>query len=324
MPVAADNQFHFPQGDLNEGILLYPETSDLSVQYTVVFDWHSKVSAQRYGATLFQVARTFWPSIPVAPSLVRLPKMAAGYDTGRAVLRGTNLALDLHVWLPSTYLGGNPFLCTGAMPDLCANGAPTWPVFVPEPFSVQGLTDPTPAKSRRIALAYAGWAAHMIQDLGVPWHAMNWSGRQHQRFEDLADDLMVQGALPPSAFDDITAELEQSLLRSDFCAAIGLGPTTLPLGTAPFFDQQNETPVRGIFDLAQASSSAVVVDASGNPYSWVEELSDTNLDPPSYYVADSIHRSVRGTVALLACLDGGLHDGIDGIDVAKLMVLLGY
>lgn len=323
--VAADNQFHFPQGDLNEGVILYPETTAANIQYTVVFDWHSKVSAQRYGATLYQVARAFWPSTPTGPSLAWLPKMAAGHETGRAVLRGTDMNLDVHVWLPSTYLGGNPFLCSGgATPDLCASGTPTWPIFVPETFSLQALTNENPAKSRRAALVYTGWAAHMIEDLGMPWHARNWSGRQHQQFEDLGDDLMVQGALPPSAFDDIAADLEKYWLRSDYCAGIGAGTDTLPLGTAAFFSQPNETPVRQLFDAAQTASSAVVVDASGEPYPWVNQLSDISLFPPSNYVSDSIHRSVRDTVALLACLDGGIYDGIDGVDAAKMMAVLSF
>lgn len=233
-----------------------------------------------------------------------------------------SLGFDLHVRLLTTYLGANPFLCAGGQePDLCASGSPTWPVFLPVPFSLSQLQDPTPSKSRRAALVYAGWAAHMIQDLEMPWHAMNWSGRQHQAFEDQADRLILSGGIPASTFSSIADELNVFGARADYCKNVAdLGAETLPTGSAPYMDEASEKPVRAGFDAAQSTAMDEVYDGSSkSARSWVKVLSDVKKSAPDAYVVAAVRRSVRDTVALLSCLDGGVYDGVDGIYVAELV-----
>ena len=319
-PVAADNQFHFPNMDYNRGVLMYPE--EQAAQFTIVSDWIT-VSAQKYGAILYQLARAFWPSDPLTPSLARLPKRNQ-LDTGRATIINGPFDVNIHVRLLSTYLGGNPFLCSnGKPPDLCMEGTPTWPVFVPDAFSLQELQNATPPKSRRAALVYAGWATHMIQDLGTPWHSMNWSGRQHQKFEDRGDRLILDGAVPPDTFSGIAQELAVFNSRADYCKyTANLGTDTFPTGNAPFLEESSEQPVRALFDRARVAAASAVVDSGGNVRDWVHELANVSNDPPDGYVIDALRRSVRDTVMLLSCIDGGVYDGLDGIYAAQIMAVL--
>lgn len=98
------------------------------------------------------------------------------------------MALGAEVAFPTTYLGGQPFTCTGSTScsDPCSVGTPSWPHWV-------GSNVAAPSKSNNSALTYLGWAIHMAQDVANAPHANNWSGLGHRTFESSGDWLLSQG-----------------------------------------------------------------------------------------------------------------------------------
>jgi choice-of-anchor A domain-containing protein len=159
----------------------------------------------KYGAILYQLARKFFSSSCYEPSLSEL--IPAGNDRpGMSVgtAQGTGVLSSFTLQFPHTMLGGMPYMCAnGSDPkDLCSDGLPTWPIWVPEgepdsyPISynppyqawLEALNVSKPGHSDRAALIYLGWATHIIQDAATPHHAANWTGYEHDRQDGYGDD----------------------------------------------------------------------------------------------------------------------------------------
>jgi hypothetical protein len=215
---AVDNLYHYTLGDLGDwlpassterSMRLFPLTvdhvdedipnSDAAQKFVdrmigqkLVAD--ADYGVTKYGAILYQLARKFFLGSPAAPVLTELIKVGndvPGWRTGRMLAHG---ALDgVQLEFPHTYLGGMPYVCTGAAASLdpCATGRPTWPIWVPDAFPTSGtassLTTTSPPRSNRAALIYLGWAAHMIQDAAMPHHAANWTGVEHENQDNFGD-----------------------------------------------------------------------------------------------------------------------------------------
>jgi hypothetical protein len=184
----------------------------LQLQYQPVY---GKVSygAPRYGSVLYQLARKFFQGSPATPSLNELiragndvPTDSEGHNWRTGGMYGTKsiyggadfspVTLDF----PHTYLGGNPFICSGGtkVTDTCADGSPTWPTWLPDTYDANDpatflakLSDAAPGQSDRAALIYLGWAAHLMQDLALPHHAANWSSAQHAFQDSIGDYFAV-------------------------------------------------------------------------------------------------------------------------------------
>lgn len=143
---------------------------------------HWNVSAGLYAIDLFDLASRFYPGSTIKPRLDQLDHR----KTGRIVNHVGSA--DYNADAPATYLGGNPFILT-------SDGKPTWPIWVPEQFSLDGLLEIEARQSARVASIYLGWALHMIADLSVPFHAMNTSGQKHQKCEKEFDEYVRGGRL---------------------------------------------------------------------------------------------------------------------------------
>ena len=143
-----------------------------------------KVKADDYGIELYNLARNFWPGFDPEPRLSQLKHM---YSIGRLSNEGWTAMGDYaHAEVPATYLGGNPFVLTK---DYKA----TWPIWVPEQFSVSKLTQNQPGRSKRASAIYLGWAAHMLHDMVQPFHTMNRAGEKHSQTEDELDKWVQEG-----------------------------------------------------------------------------------------------------------------------------------
>jgi len=161
-----------------------------------------------YGSILYQLSRrffdnaTYWPQ----PDISELIKAGSGSDIPSQWQNGgMDLSphwSNLHTPFPYTYLGGNPFICTGgSKADPCAAGNPTWPAFVPtsqystatKDLFKQQITARYPGRSNMAAQVYLGWASHMIEDANLPHHAANWTGNEHKAQETAADGLAAAG-----------------------------------------------------------------------------------------------------------------------------------
>ena len=185
---AADNFFHYLNANPVE--LFNEDIDSLGIDGTIYRANTSKprVSATSYGAMLYQLARKFWGNNPSSPSLNELafagPHPQAAWDTGKLVAR--NAAVNM----PSTYLGGLPFICSGGSnaKDSCYDGRPTWPAW-----AASSRTQVQPPKSATAALIYLGWALHMAQDVSNFPHASDWTGLGHSAWEDAADRLLGLG-----------------------------------------------------------------------------------------------------------------------------------
>ncbi len=185
---AADNFFHYLNANPVE--LFNEDIDSLGIDRTLYRANTSKprVSATSYGAMLYQLARKFWGNNPSSPSLNELafagPHPQAAWDTGKLVARNAS------VNMPSTYLGGLPFICSGGSnaKDPCYDGRPTWPAW-----AASSRTQVQPPKSATAALIYLGWALHMAQDVSNFPHASDWTGLGHSAWEDAADRLMGLG-----------------------------------------------------------------------------------------------------------------------------------
>jgi hypothetical protein len=167
----------------------------------------SNVGISAYGSTLYQLSRKFAVGSRSAPSLAELELAANGVPDAFSV--GTihpdrDAYDDINAPLPATYLGGMPFTCTGVsaaeLGDRCLYGMPTWPNWVPETYDasttaskdhfLEALETERPGRSDRVALTYAGWAAHMIQDAAQPHHAALWTGEAHRAIDENPDGFV--------------------------------------------------------------------------------------------------------------------------------------
>ncbi|MCP4750534.1 MAG: hypothetical protein GY866_06550 [Proteobacteria bacterium] len=147
--MAADVMFHFPNKDSvnprERAILL---RSMRGVDKDHVFE-KCDVSAMAYGVVLYQLSRKFWPDNETdPPDLYALPRVFSHKGPGSpetgAITIDHLFGPGSHVeraYLPSTYLGGNPFICAPPEPhispkrrknDVCRWGKPTWPIWVPD------------------------------------------------------------------------------------------------------------------------------------------------------------------------------------------------
>lgn len=226
-----DNMFHYPMaelpadGDISTDVKMFPHAaSDFPVDFpgdVAGFDGcaaeflgnqaivrGAQFGVGKYGSILYQLSRRFfdndtrWPQPDIA-DLIKAGNTAdipmewrnGGID---ASPRFSGVVTDF----PHTYLGGNPFICTGGdQTDPCREGAPTWPVWVPKDKFSQAnkatfkseLGARYPGRNNQAAQVYLGWAAHFVQDANLPHHAANWTGNEHKLQEQAADALASHG-----------------------------------------------------------------------------------------------------------------------------------
>jgi len=136
------------------------------------------VKGDQYALKLYELARRFWPgSIEADPSLSELIKV----DAPGKLSNTCGTAGDSHLEVPATYLGGNPFVLT-------RQGIATWPIWVPDVYSLENVTQAKPPRSKRASAIYLGWALHMLHDLSHPYHSMNKAGPIHACLEQDLDN----------------------------------------------------------------------------------------------------------------------------------------
>lgn len=219
---AAENLYHYA----NDGKVRIQYSNRL-IDDNPIFE-SCDFTAYYYGSLLYDISRDFYPGFDVEdrkPSLKYLVKTSAE-QSGTMVMIPPN-ADTLHTKFPSTYLGGNPFICYNSdenndsgFIDSCATGTPTWPIWVPAPEKVafiegnltqekidnyhDALKAIFPEKSERVALIYLGWALHFLGDLGQPDHANNASGTLHQNFEKYADVFIKYAKYTQDDFEDVS------------------------------------------------------------------------------------------------------------------------
>jgi len=141
------------------------------------------VKGDQYALRLYELARRFWPgSIEADPSLSELIKVEAPGNLSNTC--GT--AGSSHLEVPATYLGSNPFVLT-------RQGTATWPIWVPDVYSPEKVTQTKPPRSKRASAIYLGWSLHMLHDLSHPYHAMNKAGPIHACSEQDLDNWIQEG-----------------------------------------------------------------------------------------------------------------------------------
>jgi len=141
------------------------------------------VKGDRYAIKLYELARCFWPnSVELDLSLNELTKI----QTPGRLSNTCGTGSDGHVEVPATYLGGNPFVLT-------RQGTATWPIWVPDIYAPEKLTQARPPRSTRASTIYLGWALHILHDLSHPYHAMNKVGPFHGCLEKDLDDWIQAG-----------------------------------------------------------------------------------------------------------------------------------
>lgn len=183
---AADNISHYPHDSnlrvdgtgSSEGILVDGPVGQ--------GNW--RVKGDEYGAWLYQMARRFWPGNTPRPQLDELPWVPK-VGRIRADVWVTQFPLpsdDPKVEVPGTYLGGNPFILT-------QQGGATWPIWVPDQYSPQKLSQQSPSQSKRAAAIYLGWSLHLLHDLSHPYHAMDRAGEKHAESEAEIDRWILDG-----------------------------------------------------------------------------------------------------------------------------------
>lgn len=168
------------------------------------------LGAPDYAQNLYDLAIAFWPAGEPIPDIGELPRLDGG---GSMRMPTSGAVFDYFV------VGGHPFAL-----DICAQlGCPEertcteyiWPGFVwPKP--IENYRDwlcvdkdsprPVPSESVRSALIYLGWAIHLVEDLSTPVHAANETGGNHQRFEEIADDLIADGEMSHLPVDPGTSK----------------------------------------------------------------------------------------------------------------------
>lgn len=275
---AVDNLYHYSHNDVlslsnlpaNVGpdVILYPITSGDCGGYPAIssaaaddFRWQKPIAgagygAETYGSILYQMARKFFVGSPGAPTLYDLvpagnvpmpPQWVNGreqFPTG--AMKGVNNFSSLYLPLPSTWLGGMPFICSGGSDanDPCKDGNPVWPIWVPDTYDPADLVqfqtkllNPTPAQSDTVAWIYLGWALHLIEDLSLPHHAANWTGKEHINQDNCGDKIQIWWPEKVQAFNDSVDVQLDALLgppeapksRSEICdSSFGLDAGSVP------------------------------------------------------------------------------------------------
>jgi choice-of-anchor A domain-containing protein len=227
-----------------------------------------------YGSILYQLSRrffdndTYWPQ----PDISELIKAGSGssipsqWQNGR--MDFTNKWPYVSTNFPYTYLGGNPFVCTGGGKlDPCATGKPVWPAFVPTSVPTSQTRDlytaQYPGRSNMAAQVYLGWAAHMIEDANVPHHAANWAGNEHAAQEEAANLLANNGT-----GEVLYVDSSGNYYLDAGCSASDCGYRYVPPREQLTFDQTNEmtTALANRFDSFPDKSamcdSAGITDSS--------------------------------------------------------------
>ncbi len=217
-PLALENMYHFTNYVpikvivIDESGFCSIKTSDIEFAGTNITKTpivEMTISAQEYGATLYQLARKFLPSsCDPGPGIRELPyKQTPGnifwpVSLPKEIGPITYLIEGISsIAIPSTYIGGQPYMCFRSTPppsnipfDSChpPEGKPSWPLWVAaeakDDVSMEDiLKDPFPDRNIETALVYLGWAIHVMQDLSVPAHRSNVHGDEvHTQFENNA------------------------------------------------------------------------------------------------------------------------------------------
>ena len=252
--------------------------------------------ADKYGAILFQLARKFAAGSAWEPQLSDLQKVGntvSGWRTGS--MQGFGSLNQLSMTFPHSYLGGNPFICSGGSgADPCAAGKATWPIWVPATAptasTLTSMEVAKPGRSDRVSLIYLGWATHMMQDLAAPHHAANWTGRQHEVQDDMGDNPVywqrTQGQeqyfMDSFAAADVDALLGSQASpksRAAICSSLGVTDSQIVQNGT------NWSSVRPLF-LQQAKTA----------YQNRKERNTTVADGATY-----MKNAILGTMKLLLC-----------------------
>lgn len=235
---AGDNMFHFDNGGYAPVVKVHPQ----GLPVNTIPDTYrgSRVSVVDYGSILYNLSLKFWNSNPYLPSFA---DMRLETDTGKIFIDAAADSNNVRAYLPSTYLGGNPFICTNdIVPEdlnLCLYGTPTWPLWVPETYDETKISEfhddlmlETHPKSDAASLVYLGWALHMYQDIAMPYHVAGWTGDRgitsHTDIEGYADDLIKMNLMTKD-YDDFESELNQlfgtienHMKLNEMCSQFGL------------------------------------------------------------------------------------------------------
>lgn len=184
-----------------------------------------------YADGLYELAVKFWPG-GEAPSLESLRYL----DAGQIMMTGLDIT---PTDLMNTYVGGLPHCerhfydiyysqyferycndcglsCPLALPYIqyqahrdayrdAKNKCPVWP-----PGIALDSDGKQTMESIEFALEYLGWALHMIQDLTIPYHALNQATSGHSSWENSITELWREGA-----FDDLPLEGYHSCYNPD-------------------------------------------------------------------------------------------------------------
>lgn len=180
MVFAADNLAHYP----HNGPVRLDGTSGRTDVVASGSNHRWGVNAMYYGATLYELARSFWDGLDPEPDLYKLRSLS----TGTIQIPLWTTTSHARTKVPSTHLGGNPFIRT-------QEGWATWPIWVlsPDNYSPEKLKNQHPGRSARAAAIYLGWSLHMMHDLAVPFHAMNQAGKIHAQTENELDVWIKEG-----------------------------------------------------------------------------------------------------------------------------------
>jgi hypothetical protein len=263
--------------------------------------------AAKYGAILYQVARRFFEGSGAEPDLADLVKVGPtvpGWNGGRMQGHGELNEMQLPTF-PHTYLGGMPYVCSGsASADPCAAGQPTWPPWTKLEWgaNLPARETPRPGRSISAALIYLGWASHMMQDLAMPHHAANWTGKEHETQDNLGNFLdyylgeytdPYTGDYTPAPeysletfmqaeLDDLLGPVWAPKAKADICRTVGIHDSQVkpgPLGWHSVYPVFLENANRSYTSRAEAIDPAYE-KAAGRGY---------------------VRNAVLGTIKLLLC-----------------------
>jgi hypothetical protein len=350
---AIDNMYHYSHGDISRiptdalpanvysSIKMYPFTKDdKEIQKSAVksgisfvndlvdnFGGQSIMSGadfgvERYGAILYQMARKFFPGSTQEPELANMVRAGhgqPGWSTGGVYGDSGGRFSSFAVTYPDTYLGGNPFICDGgsSLQNPCANGAATWPTFVPRTYAgpsdtwLAELRKNKPGRSLRAALVYLGWAMHFLQDTATPHHVANWTGFEHDRQDGLGNSIEEKIATNMKGVvgdQDVHTWLKAYMAKRDTNNGnVGLDDILGPQG--------QRKPVAEIcanVGLADAGIGTGPIDwnKAGKPYFDIATdglRKQKGIDYSSYverqiaYMLPYLRNAVRGSMLLLLC-----------------------
>ena len=184
---AVDNIAHYLNGKELRGDGTLGSTARLAAGPYGRGAW--KIKAPDYGAELYRLAREFWPGAEPIPNtfgliMVSYPGRLLNESwPGELAFFERTAEADVEL---RTWLGGNPFISA-------SKGGPTWPIWLPETYSVAELTREKPPQQKRAAAVYLGWALHMLHDLAVPPHISNETGNYHEDTENEIDKWIQEG-----------------------------------------------------------------------------------------------------------------------------------